>query len=56
MRRASFQRLKTFKMSNDPDYEVKKNRVLELYAIADGRAAPGASTEDLRLCFVGSLV
>src|SRR5215207_5315235 len=37
----SFQRLKTFKVSNDPDYETKKNRVLELYAIADGHAPPG---------------
>jgi transposase len=32
----SFQRLKTFKASNDPDFEAKQARVLELYAIADG--------------------
>ena len=32
----SFQRLKTFKDSNDPDFETKQARVLELYAIADG--------------------
>src|SRR5437763_12638160 len=38
----SFQVIKTFKQSNDPDFEVKKNRILELYAIADGRMAPGA--------------
>ena len=31
----SFQRLKTFKVSNDPDFETKKNRVLELYDLAD---------------------
>jgi transposase len=37
----SFQRLKTWKTSNDPDYEAKKNRVLELYAIADGERPPG---------------
>jgi transposase len=37
----SFQRLKTWKTSNDPDYEAKKNRVLELYAIADGERQPG---------------
>ncbi len=32
----SFQVIKTFKASNDPDFEAKKNRVLELYDIADG--------------------
>lgn len=36
----SFQRIKTWKRSNDPDYEAKKNRVLELYAIADGIRRP----------------
>ena len=36
----SFQRLKTFKQSTDPDFETKQTRVLELYAIADGRRAP----------------
>ena len=36
----SFQALKTFKVSNDPDFEAKKNRVIELYAIADGTAEP----------------
>ena len=36
----SFQRLKTFKDSNDPDFEAKKARVLALYAIADGHAQP----------------
>jgi hypothetical protein len=34
----SFQAIKTFKASTDPDYEAKKNRVLELYDIAEGRA------------------
>ncbi len=37
----SFQRLKTWKTSTDPDYEAKKNRVLELYEIADGQRQPG---------------
>jgi transposase len=37
----SFQAIKTFKQSNDPDYEAKKNRVLELYDIAEGKAKPG---------------
>ena len=34
----SFQAIKTWKQSNDPDFEVKKNRVLELYDIADGKS------------------
>jgi hypothetical protein len=46
----SFQRLKTFKVSNDPDYEAKKNRVLELYAIADGRASPGDGDPKVIIC------
>jgi hypothetical protein len=39
----SFQRLKTWKASTDPDYAVKKARVEHLYAIADGEviAEPG---------------
>jgi transposase len=37
----SFQAIKTFKASTDPDYEAKKNRVLELYDIAEGNAEPG---------------
>jgi hypothetical protein len=32
----SFQRLKTFKTSRDPDYAAKKARVEHLYALADG--------------------
>ena len=45
----SFQVIKTFKQSNDPEFEVKKNRILELYAIADGRAdaRQGRSDRDL---------
>jgi transposase len=34
----SFQVIKTWQQSNDPDFEAKKNRVLELYDIADGKA------------------
>ena len=37
----SFQVIKTWKQSNDPDFEAKKNRILELYAIADGTDQPG---------------
>jgi transposase len=36
----SFQVIKTWKESTDPDFEAKKNRVLELYDIAEGRAKP----------------
>jgi transposase len=46
----SFQRLKTWKQSNDPDFEAKKNRVLEVYAIADGKAEPGAGDPDEVIC------
>lgn len=37
----SFQVIKTFKASNDPDFEAKKNRIVELYEIADGITEPG---------------
>jgi transposase len=37
----SFQAIKTWKQSDDPDYEAKKNRVLELYDVAEARAEPG---------------
>jgi transposase len=46
----SFQAIKTFKVSNDPDFEAKKNRVLELYAIADGQAEPGAGDPTVVFC------
>jgi transposase len=36
----SFQRIKTWKSSKDPDYEAKKARVEHLYAIADGEVVP----------------
>jgi transposase len=36
----SFQAVKTWKQSSDPDYEQKKNRVLELYDIAEDKAEP----------------
>ena len=32
----SFQRLKTWKQSADPDFEAKKNRILHLYGLMDG--------------------
>jgi transposase len=46
----SFQRLKTFKQSNDPDFQAKANRVLELYAIADGHATPGPADPAVVIC------
>ena len=46
----SFQVIKTFKVSNDPDFEAKKNRVLELYDIADGKAEPGPDDPTVVIC------
>ena len=46
----SFQALKTWKASNDPLFETKKNRILELYAIADGRGAPGDHDPTIVIC------
>ncbi|GAB2805145.1 hypothetical protein GCM10027073_42080 [Streptomyces chlorus] len=39
----SFQRIKTWKTSRDPDYAAKKARVEHLYAIADGEVIPEAA-------------
>ncbi|MGI9156970.1 MAG: transposase [Marmoricola sp.] len=50
MRASAFQAVKTWKSSTDPDYEVKKNRVLELYAIADGKQAPGEGDPSVVIC------
>src|ERR1700691_2725762 len=47
----SFQVIKTWKHSNDPDFEAKKNRILELYAIADGTAQPGETDPTVVICF-----
>lgn len=46
----SFQVIKTFKASNDPDFEAKKNRILELYAIADGTAKPRKGDPTVIIC------
>jgi transposase len=46
----SFQAMKTWKTSTDPDYETKKNRILELYAIADGKAQPGPGDPTVVIC------
>ncbi len=42
--------VKTWKTSTDPDYDAKKNRVLELYAIADGKAKPGPGDPSVIMC------
>ena len=42
--------MKTWKTSTDPDFEVKKNRVLELYAIAAGKRAPGPGDPAVVIC------
>ncbi len=47
----SFQAIKTWKQSNDPDFEVKKNRILELYDIADAKAQPKAGDPDVVICY-----
>lgn len=49
-RACPFQAVKTWKTSTDPDYEVKKNRVLGLYAIADGKKQPGEGDPSVVIC------
>lgn len=53
----SFQRIKTWKESTDPEFETQKNRVLELYEIADGKRdpAPGDPSEVICLDEFGPL-
>src|SRR4051812_10771059 len=46
----SFQAVKTFKASTDPDYDAKPARVLELYAIADGVTQPGPDEPTVVIC------
>ena len=46
----SFQVIKTWKQSNDPDFEAKKNRILELYTIADGKAEAGPGDPTVVFC------
>jgi transposase len=47
----TFQVIKTWKASNDPDFEEKKNRILELYAIADGKGPAREGDPDVVICF-----
>src|SRR5207302_330421 len=46
----SFQPKETYKQSDDPHYETKKNRVLELYDIADGKAKPRRGDPTVVFC------
>ena len=46
----SFQALRSWKRSNDPAFEQKKNRILELYAIGDGLAEPGPDDPAVVVC------
>jgi transposase len=46
----SFQRLKTWKASKDPDHTAKKARVGQLYAIADREAAPQPGDPEVIFC------
>jgi hypothetical protein len=48
----SFQRMKTWKTSRDPDYAVKKARVEHLYAIADGEVIPEDGEPEVIFCLV----
>ena len=47
----SFRPLKTWKESNDPDFQAKKNRIFELYDLADGKARPTSSDPDVVVCY-----
>ena len=46
----SFQAVRTWKASADPDYAAKKARVDHLYAIADGEAAAGPGDPEVVFC------
>jgi transposase len=46
----SFQAVRSWKRSNDPCFEAKKNRILELYAIADGLSEPGPGDPNVVIC------
>ncbi len=46
----SFHVIKTWKQSTDPDFEVKKNRIPELYTIADGTTTPTRGDPTVVIC------
>lgn len=49
----SFQRVKTWKTSRDPDYPAKKARVEHIYAIADGEVIPDRGEPEVVFCLDG---
>jgi transposase len=46
----SFQRVKTWKTSRDPDHQVKKARIEHLYAVADGEVIAEAGEPTVIFC------
>jgi len=42
--------IKTWNQSNDPDYEIKTNTVLEKHEITDGNTRPGPTDPTEVLC------
>jgi transposase len=46
----SFQAVKSFKTSTDPDYDANTDRVLQLYALADGLIEPGPADPTIVFC------
>src|SRR6266516_478238 len=46
----TFQRIKTWKASKDPDYAVKKARIEHLYAIADRAVIPEPGEPEVIFC------
>jgi transposase len=46
----SFQAVGTWKTSNDPDFDAKKNRILELYGLADGKIEPTPGDPTVVIC------
>ena len=46
----TFQRLKTWKGSTDPEFKQKKARIERLYAIADGEAQPRDGEPEVVIC------
>jgi hypothetical protein len=46
----TFQRLKTWKTSKDPQYQEKKARIEQLYAIADRQASPQDGDPEAVFC------
>jgi hypothetical protein len=46
----SFQMIKTWKQSSDPDFEAKKNRILHLYGLMDGTVDAQPGDPDAVVC------